>query len=312
MPHVTVFTPTFNRAHLLPRVFECLRAQSYRDFEWLVVDDGSTDGTAELIRSWQEAGNSDFSIRYFWQENSSKKVAWNRGVREATGAFFVPLDDDDTMVPEAIQVLVDTWETIPPDRREGYSEVVAKAMLEDGTLSGPPFPGPEPRDKSFCAMRYGARVDGETLRLIRTDLLIDQPYPSHLPGYVPDTIPISRIGQTHLGRYINQPLRIYFRDDASTGIVEGGKVSFDGPMRNAPGHLYWMLMILEEELPWFRSQPSWFLLAGARLTRFYLYSPPEHRERFWPKTLGGKLIVAAMAPFGFGLWLVERLGLRRR
>ena len=91
----TVFTPTFNRAHTLGRVYASLRAQTYTDFEWLIVDDGSTDGTEELVRGWM--AEAPFPLRYLTQVHGHKKAAFNRGVREANGELFVALDSDDEM-----------------------------------------------------------------------------------------------------------------------------------------------------------------------------------------------------------------------
>ncbi len=92
-PIFTVFTPTYNRAHTIHRAFDSLRAQTLRDFEWLVVDDGSTDNTSELIASWAKV--ADFPIRYFKQDHSGKHIAHNLAVREARGKFFLPLASDD-------------------------------------------------------------------------------------------------------------------------------------------------------------------------------------------------------------------------
>ena len=97
----TVFTPTYNRAYTLHRVYESLKAQTYRDFEWLIVDDGSNDNTRELIQKWQN--ESLFSIRYIYQQNSGKHIAFNRAVREAKGELFLTLDSDDACVEEALE-----------------------------------------------------------------------------------------------------------------------------------------------------------------------------------------------------------------
>lgn len=78
---VTVFTPTYNRAHLIGTLYESLCRQSFRDFEWLVVDDGSTDYTETVISQFKAEGR--ISIRYIWQENGGKHRAINRGVQEA-------------------------------------------------------------------------------------------------------------------------------------------------------------------------------------------------------------------------------------
>src|ERR1700736_1708087 len=94
-PFFTVFTPTYNRAHTLHRVFNSLKAQSFRDFEWVLVDDGSTDNTEELAELWIKT--ADFPIRYFWQKNSGKHIAYNFGIREARGQMFAVLDSDDAL-----------------------------------------------------------------------------------------------------------------------------------------------------------------------------------------------------------------------
>ena len=92
---ITVFTPTYNRAYILPKLFESLKRQPFRDFEWIIVDDGSTDGTRELVEAMQKDCRAKFPIRYFYQVNSGKHVAWNRGLDEAEGTLFFPVDSDD-------------------------------------------------------------------------------------------------------------------------------------------------------------------------------------------------------------------------
>ena len=109
-PLVTVFTPTFNRAHTLHRVFESLTQQTFRDFEWLVIDDGSTDNTQQLIDSWTQA--ADFPIRYFFQPNGGKHIAHNTALTLAEGTFLVIADSDDRFIPDALQIFTDTWAAI--------------------------------------------------------------------------------------------------------------------------------------------------------------------------------------------------------
>ena len=84
----TVFTPTFNRADTLSRVYDSLSAQTFDDFEWLIIDDGSTDGTRKLVTSWQH--DSTFPIRYLHQPNAGKHLAHNWAVEEALGAISTP------------------------------------------------------------------------------------------------------------------------------------------------------------------------------------------------------------------------------
>src|SRR5581483_7740515 len=134
----TVFTATYNRAYTLPRVYHSLCSQTFRDFEWLIVDDGSTDNTPELISQWQNAGN--LPIRYLRQENRGRHVAFNRGVREAQGALFLNCDSDDACVPHALERFMYHWENIPLTERDGFSAVTALCMDTDGKIMGDKFP----------------------------------------------------------------------------------------------------------------------------------------------------------------------------
>ena len=99
--YFTVFTPTYNRGHTLHRVYNSLRIQTCSDFEWLIMDDGSTDCTAELVKGWQ--AENHFPIRYYFQENQGKHFAWNRAAEIAFGEYFICADSDDEFTPDALQ-----------------------------------------------------------------------------------------------------------------------------------------------------------------------------------------------------------------
>lgn len=103
-PVLTVFTPTYNRAHTLPRLFESLKQQTCTDFEWLVVDDGSTDDTQALFNMWLKCDNG-FAIRYIPIENGGKNQAINRGMRLAEGRYFMILDSDDMLATDAVEFI---------------------------------------------------------------------------------------------------------------------------------------------------------------------------------------------------------------
>lgn len=137
----TICTPTYNRAHTLSRVHESLMRQTFRDFEWVVVDDGPTDGTGELVRKWKADHRTWFPIRYFWQENQHKKVAFNRGVREARGELFLVADSDDWFPPNALETFAEHWRLIPDGEREQFAGVCGLCVYENGRVVGDRFPG---------------------------------------------------------------------------------------------------------------------------------------------------------------------------
>ncbi len=97
---ITIITPTFNRAHTLPRLYESLKQQSEKSFEWLVVDDGSTDSTEDLLSAY--SGEGVLKLRVVRQENGGKHVAVNTGVLHATGDWIFIVDSDDMLTPGAV------------------------------------------------------------------------------------------------------------------------------------------------------------------------------------------------------------------
>ena len=124
---ITVFTPTYNRMQLIENLYQSLSAQSATNFEWLVVDDGSTDDTEKYF-SELLAQTHPFPIRYIKQENGGKHRAINRGVKNAIGKFFFIVDSDDTLLPYAIEKINQWVETLDDSRKwagvsglKGYS-----------------------------------------------------------------------------------------------------------------------------------------------------------------------------------------------
>lgn len=97
---ITIFTPTYNRAYILPELYKSLCRQTNKDFEWLVIDDGSTDNTNDLIQSWKADGR--VRINYVKTENRGKSSAINTGVNKATGDIFFIVDSDDYLTDDAI------------------------------------------------------------------------------------------------------------------------------------------------------------------------------------------------------------------
>ena len=202
----TVFTPAFNRAHLLPRVYASLQQQTFRDFEWLVVDDGSTDNTRKLVQSWVR--QADFPIHYVWQMNQGKHVAYNRATTEARGELFLTLDSDDWCVPEALERLKYHWDSIPEGERNHFSAVTVLCIDRYGRVLGDPFPVDALDSTPFELLtRFGTR--GDKWGFQRTTILKEYPFPT-IPGetYMPEGVLWNRIGQRYKTRYINDKLKV--------------------------------------------------------------------------------------------------------
>lgn len=98
----TVFTPTYNRAYILNKLYESLLSQTIKDFEWVIVDDGSSDNTKELVNEWKKIENG-FNIIYKFQKNGGKHRAINSGIDIARGKMFFIVDSDDYITDFAIE-----------------------------------------------------------------------------------------------------------------------------------------------------------------------------------------------------------------
>lgn len=107
---LTVFTPTYNRAYTLPALYESLKRQTSRDFVWLIVDDGSTDNTREIVDGWIKEAVVD--IRYYYQKNQGKMTAHNYGVRLTETELFTCVDSDDYLSDDAVEEIVKYADTL--------------------------------------------------------------------------------------------------------------------------------------------------------------------------------------------------------
>lgn len=107
----TVFTPTYNRGNTLHRVFESLVFQSFDDFEWLIIDDGSSDDTAAVVSDFAKVAS--FPVRYYYQPNSHKFKTILKAADLAEGELFYIVDSDDEILPDALKILYMHWEGIP-------------------------------------------------------------------------------------------------------------------------------------------------------------------------------------------------------
>lgn len=103
-PKFTVFTSTFNRGYIIQKLYQSLCAQTFQNFEWVVIDDGSTDNTIELFDAWRKECRS-FKIIYQKVENGGKPRAINLGAKLAEGQFFFMVDSDDYLLPDALEKL---------------------------------------------------------------------------------------------------------------------------------------------------------------------------------------------------------------
>ena len=170
---ITVFTPTYNRAKLLPRLYESLCKQTFRDFEWIIVDDGSVDDTHDVVESFMngnddENGSNNFPIRYYYQENGGKHRAINHGVREAKGELFLILDSDDSLPSDSLELITEVYSQIKDN--ESFGGVCGYMAHHDGTIIGK---GNEENilDTNTIDLRYRYNVKGDMCEVFKISVL---------------------------------------------------------------------------------------------------------------------------------------------
>ena len=225
---ITVFTPTYNRAYIIENLYRSIQRQTYRGFEWLVVDDGSSDGTEALFAKWMEEDN-DFAIRYIKQENGGKCRAINRGVQEARGEFFFTVDSDDYLTDDALEKVAKWAEELPKNEKYsgfsanlGYSPIeTPNKIFETEYLDGTAFD------------RYGA-ADGERAMILYTDIMRQYPYPE-FPGekFMTEAVTWNRMAWDGLKvRYYNDIIWIYeYKPDGLTNA--GYRLFLENPWGTA-------------------------------------------------------------------------------
>lgn len=206
-PYFTVFTPTYNRAHTLSGVYESLCDQTFKNFEWVIVDDGSTDNTDEVVGGWVDEGIID--IVYVKQRNQGKHVAHNTAVDHANGGLFLVFDSDDRCIPETLETFRKYWEKIPKEVRSKYSTLSVLCMNQFGQTVGPEYPS-FIIDSQFFSEQIDLRSGGERWGVNTTESMRANKFPVyHGEIFVPEGLVWNRLSKNYRARFVNLPLRIY-------------------------------------------------------------------------------------------------------
>lgn len=171
----TVFTPTFNRAYCLQKLYDSLLKQTFTDFEWLIIDDGSTDETSELIESFNK-NNNPFEIVYKRKENGGKVRAINYGIKYARGELFYIVDSDDYLPENSLEIINNVERSIPADRKKEFCGVCGLKSYPDNSIVGTTYDWGRYLDITHLE-RDSRSMDGDKAEAYYTDVLIRYPFP---------------------------------------------------------------------------------------------------------------------------------------
>lgn len=217
-PFITILTPTYNRASLLPRLFDSLLRQTNKDFEWIVVDDGSTDDTREVVANLKEKCGGAFPMGYVYKANGGKHMAINIGAERARGELLFIADSDDLLIDDALETVANSWHDISDDKSfAGIAGLDITMDTREVIGSGLPQ---EHIDCNAIDIRYRHHVTGDMKEVFRTEVLREFPFPEFAgERFCPEQLVWFRMARRYRLRYINKP--IYIADYQPDGITAG-------------------------------------------------------------------------------------------
>ena len=279
----TIFTPTYNRANLLPKLYDSIAVQESRDFEWLIIDDGSVDNTEDVVQSFIRKG--EINIRYIKQINGGKHAAFNRAIEEAHSEWFVCIDSDDPLVPDAIANMDKALAMI-----EGYDNVagvVGVCVTPRGERIGY-VPGDSLFSNTIeCRDKYHLQCEPEVYKL---SLLKDYRFPVYEgEKFITEAILFDKLTAKHPLLYTNYPMQV--KESLAGGLTENQlKIRVKSP--NGTLAYYKQRFLMTKSL-------RYKIKALINYSRFYLHASHNHSvlvESFFKTSL-------LVAPLGWLMWM---------
>lgn len=212
---ITIFTPTFNRSKLLPIVYESLLLQMDFDFEWIIVDDGSSDNTEEIVNSFIQ--ENLIKITFYKQKNRGKHFAINKGVQFAKGELFLILDSDDALPINALKTINYFYNKIVNDY--SVAGIAGRRNFVDGSIVGS-----ENFDElisNSLDIRYKHYVSGDLVEVFRTNVLKEFPFQEiENEKFCPEALVWNRIAQKYSLLFFNRGIyTTQYLDDGLTAKI---------------------------------------------------------------------------------------------
>lgn len=234
----TICIPTFNRANTILRTIQSLDSQTYQDFEVLIIDDGSTDNTKELISEFNNE-----KIRYIYKENGGKHTALNTALDRAKGELFLILDSDDQLLPNALEKMSSVW--VAHKDEVNCCGVMGRCVVK-GKLIGEPFDEDE-KTLTYIDFHFGKRGGAfkDCCECIKTEVINRYRWPVNLhTKFVPESLVTDKIGLKYYMICVND---IFEEKEYLDGGIT--KLGFTYKKKNAVGYLYNSVSKIDEIFP---------------------------------------------------------------
>lgn len=290
----TIFTPTYNRGYILEGLYNDLKKQTYKDFEWLIVDDGSTDNTKELVEKFKL--ENILNIRYIYKENGGKHTAINVGVKEAKGELFFIVDSDDGLVFDSIEVVNREWEKI--ENKSEFCGVVGLCQRkEDGQTLGTEIPN----DKTICHfadLYYKFGVKGDKTIVFVTDILKKYPFPERKGiNFLPESVVWYEISKYYKVTCINKHMiiREYLEDGLTKNVLKKSALK---------GRALEYLYLTNQNTYPINRYPYMWIKNYINLARYSLLSKSSYFKEI--NKFGDKLMYLLCFPLGYYKYLKQK------
>jgi glycosyltransferase involved in cell wall biosynthesis len=166
---ITVFTPTYNRAYCLQKLYNSIKRQTVKDFLWVVIDDGSTDNTKNLIDSWIKEGFVE--IQYYYKENEGMHTGYNTAYEVIETELCMCIDSDDYMTDNAIELVLNHWKKYGSDK---YAGIIGLDCYKDGKIISKPIPD-ELTETTIGELNWVLNLTGDKKLIYRTDVMKKYP-----------------------------------------------------------------------------------------------------------------------------------------
>ena len=236
MPILTIFTPTYNRAHTICRTYESLLKQNCKDFIWLIIDDGSSDHTVELVKEWKNNDNG-FEIRYIYKENGGMHTAHNVAYENITTELNVCIDSDDMIAEGAVNKIIQKWNEVKKDDIAGIIGLDADFA---GNLIGRRFP--KGLKETTLTGYYANGGSGDKKLVYRTDII--NKYPPY-PVFDKEKY----VALAYKYRLIDQKYKLAVLDDILCNVeyqMEGSSMNMlKQYLKNPKGFAFWRKICMQ-------------------------------------------------------------------
>ncbi len=213
---VSVYTCVYNGEKTIHRVFNSLKNQTYRNIEHIIVNDGSTDNTAELVKQYME--KADYPVKYFEKENGGKHTAVNVAWDNAEGYFAVQLDADDELLPDAIEFLINEYSSIPDEIKDQFWCVHGRCIDQtERKMIGEPYPVGINDLPAEQALQTAESIKGDKLGMMKTQCLKGYRYPEpEGVTFVTENYVWHPVNQLYRTWYTNREALVYYINEGES------------------------------------------------------------------------------------------------